>query len=85
MKIANVSGVVEVYPDLRFITEIRYQDKPHLTMVAGLPFSSKDGDSFDYGLSNTGDQTVVFVFTVDGPGGKLFRTNPANSAIRVGR
>src|SRR5947209_8678859 len=47
LKIANVSGVVEVYPDLRFITEVRYQDKPHLTMVAGLPFSSKDGDSFE--------------------------------------
>jgi len=37
---------VEVYPDLRFITEVRYEDKPHLTMVAGLPASSKDGDSF---------------------------------------
>lgn len=47
LKIANVSGVVEVYPDLRFITEVRYEDKPHLTMVAGLPFSSKDGDSFE--------------------------------------
>jgi putative ABC transport system permease protein len=47
LKIANVSGVVEVYPDLRFITEVRFEDKPHLTMVAGLPFSSKDGDSFE--------------------------------------
>jgi len=47
LKIANVAGVVEVYPDLRFITEVRFEDKPHLTMVAGLPFSSKDGDSFE--------------------------------------
>jgi putative ABC transport system permease protein len=47
LKIANVSGVVEVYPDLRFITEVRLDEKPHLTMVAGLPFSSKDGDSFE--------------------------------------
>jgi putative ABC transport system permease protein len=47
LKIANVSGVVEVYPDLRFITEVRFEDKPHLTMVAGLPLSSKDGDSFE--------------------------------------
>jgi putative ABC transport system permease protein len=47
LKIANVAGVVEVYPDLRFITEVRFDDKPHLTMVAGLPFSSKDGDSFE--------------------------------------
>jgi putative ABC transport system permease protein len=47
LKIANVAGVVEVYPDLRFITEVRFEDKPHLTMVAGLPSSSKDGDSFE--------------------------------------
>jgi putative ABC transport system permease protein len=38
---------VEVYPDLRFITEVRYEDKPHLTMVTGLPSSAKDGDSFE--------------------------------------
>ena len=47
LKIANVAGVVEAYPDLRFITEVRFDEKPHLTMVAGLPFSSKDGDSFE--------------------------------------
>jgi putative ABC transport system permease protein len=47
LKIASVAGVVEAYPDLRFITEIRFDEKPHLTMVAGLPFSSKDGDSFE--------------------------------------
>ena len=47
LKIANVAGVVEAYPDLRFITEIRFDEKPHLTMEAGLPFSSKDGDSFE--------------------------------------
>jgi len=47
LKIANVAGVVEAYPDLRFITEVRFDEKPHLTMVAGLPLSSKDGDSFE--------------------------------------
>ena len=47
LKIVNVAGVVEVYPDLRFITDVRFEGKPHLTMVAGLPFSSKDGDSFE--------------------------------------
>ena len=47
LKIANVAGVVEVYPDLRFITEVRFEEKPHLTMVAGLPSSSKDSDSFE--------------------------------------
>jgi putative ABC transport system permease protein len=47
LKIESVAGVVEAYPDLRFITEVRFDEKPYLTMVAGLPFSSKDGDSFE--------------------------------------
>jgi putative ABC transport system permease protein len=46
-KIRNIPGVVEAYPDLRFITELSYADKPHLTMVAGLAYSSKEGDSFE--------------------------------------
>lgn len=47
LKIASVAGVVEAYPDLRFITEVRFEEKPHLTMIAGMPMSSKDGDSFE--------------------------------------
>jgi putative ABC transport system permease protein len=47
LQIENLPGVVEAYPDLRFITELRFDDKPHLTMVAGLPMSSKGGDSFE--------------------------------------
>src|SRR5438477_3161363 len=46
-KIANIEGVVEAYPELRFITELRFDDKPHLTMVAGMAFSAKDSDSFE--------------------------------------
>lgn len=46
-KIENVPGVVEVYPELRFITELRFDDKPHLTMVSGMAFSSKDSDSLE--------------------------------------
>lgn len=46
-KIAQLPNVVEAYPDIRFITEIRYEDKPHLTMVAGLPFSARNNDAFD--------------------------------------
>jgi len=46
-KIESVSGVLEAYPELRFITELRYEDKPHLTMVGGMAFSSKDSDGFE--------------------------------------
>ena len=33
--IARVPNVIEVTPDIRFITELRYDEKPHLTMVVG--------------------------------------------------
>jgi putative ABC transport system permease protein len=46
-KIAQLPDVLEAYPDIRFITELRYEDKPYLTMMAGLPFSAKSNDAFD--------------------------------------
>ncbi|HZQ20564.1 MAG TPA: ABC transporter permease [Terriglobales bacterium] len=46
-QIEHLPGVVEAYPDLRFITELRLDDKPHLTMVSGMPMSEKDSDSFE--------------------------------------
>jgi putative ABC transport system permease protein len=46
-KIAQLPYVLEAYPDIRFVTELRYDDKPFLTMMAGLPFSAKNNDAFD--------------------------------------
>ena len=46
-KIEKLPNVREAYPDIRFVTELRFEDKPHLTMVAGLPLSAKDNDAFD--------------------------------------
>ncbi len=47
-QIKQLPGVVEAYPDIRFITEFRFDDKAHLTMVAGVPFSAKNtNDAFD--------------------------------------
>jgi putative ABC transport system permease protein len=46
-KIAQLPDVIEAYPDIRFITELRYEDKPYLTMMAGLPFSARNNDAFD--------------------------------------
>ena len=46
-KIAQLPNVLEAYPDIRFITELRYEGKPYLTMMAGLPFSAKNNDAFD--------------------------------------
>lgn len=46
-RIEQLPNVLEAYPDIRFVTELRYQEKPHLTMVAALPFSAKNNDAFD--------------------------------------
>jgi putative ABC transport system permease protein len=45
--IARVPNVIEVTPDIRFITELRYQEKPHLTMVAAMPLSDRSNDVFE--------------------------------------
>ena len=44
---ARLANVLEAVPDLRFISEVRYEGKPHLAMVAGLPVSAQDKDAFD--------------------------------------
>jgi putative ABC transport system permease protein len=46
-EIEHLPNVLEAYPDIRFITELRYEDKPHLTTVAALPPSAKSNDAFD--------------------------------------
>jgi len=46
-EIERLPNVSEAYPDIRFITELRYEDKPHLTMVAALPTSAKSSDAFE--------------------------------------
>jgi putative ABC transport system permease protein len=45
--IEHMPNVLEAYPDIRFITELRYQDKPHMSMVSALPESAKSNDAFD--------------------------------------
>jgi putative ABC transport system permease protein len=46
-EIEHLPNVLEAYPDIRFITELRYDDKPHLTMVAALPPSAQSNDAFE--------------------------------------
>jgi putative ABC transport system permease protein len=43
----NLPNVIEVYPQVRFFTEIRFNNKPYATVVAGMPDSSKNSGSFD--------------------------------------
>jgi putative ABC transport system permease protein len=47
LEIEKVPNVSEAYPDIRFVTELRYEDKPHLTMISALPSSAKSNDAFE--------------------------------------
>ena len=47
LEIERLPNVVEAYPDIRFITELRYEEKPHLTMISALPESAKGNDAFE--------------------------------------
>jgi putative ABC transport system permease protein len=66
----RLPNVLEATPDIRFISELRYGDKPHLTMVAGLPPSAKDKDAFDgmqgrFFSSDTADEAILQIQFAD--------------------
>jgi putative ABC transport system permease protein len=46
-EIERMANVAEAYPDIRFATELRFEDKPHLTMISALPESAKSNDAFE--------------------------------------
>jgi putative ABC transport system permease protein len=46
-EIAKLPNVVEVNPDIRFNTEVRYNDEPHVGSVGGLPPSARNNEAFD--------------------------------------
>ncbi len=63
-EIERLPNVVEAYPDIRFITEIRYEDKPHLTMISAMPASAKSNDAFEgmqgnYFSSDTSAEAIL--------------------------
>ena len=39
--------MIEVYPQVRFFTEVRFNNKPYATVVAGMPDSSRNSGAFD--------------------------------------
>ena len=46
-ELEHLPNVVEVFPQIRFITEIRFQGNPMTAMVAGIPDSARESGSFD--------------------------------------
>jgi putative ABC transport system permease protein len=51
-KTAMLPEVAEAFPDIRFITDLQFDGKPHLTMVSGLPSSAKGSDALE-GMQGT--------------------------------
>jgi putative ABC transport system permease protein len=43
----RLANVVEVYPQIRFPTEVRYAGSPYQTVVAGIPPSARGNGAFD--------------------------------------
>lgn len=64
VEIERLPNVLEAYPDIRFITELRYEDKPHLTTISAMPSSAKSNDAFEgmqgsYFSSGTAPEAIL--------------------------
>jgi putative ABC transport system permease protein len=63
-EIEHLPNVIEVYPQIRFVTEVRFADTPYPAMVAGVPASAREGGSFDdvngsFFSSPTADEAIL--------------------------
>jgi putative ABC transport system permease protein len=60
----KLPNVIEVFPQIRFFTEVRFNNKPYATVVAGLPESSRNSGAFDgmqgnFFSSATADEAIL--------------------------
>jgi putative ABC transport system permease protein len=60
----KLPNVVEVYPQIRFLTEARYAENPYSGMVAGVPDSARSSGAFDgiigrFFSSATADEAIL--------------------------
>jgi len=46
-ELTGIKNVVEVYPEVRFPTEVQFEGKPFMTTVAGIPASARGDGAFD--------------------------------------
>ena len=65
-EISKLPNVIEVFPQVRFFSEVRFNDKPFATMVAGMPQSSQGSGAFDgmkgnFFSSESGDEAILQV------------------------
>jgi putative ABC transport system permease protein len=62
----KLPNVIEVYPQIRFFTEVRFDKKPFAAVVAGMPESSRNSGAFDgmqgsFFSSPTADEVILQV------------------------
>ena len=63
-QLSKLSNVTEVYPQIRFITDVRFADKSESTSVLGLPDSSRSSGAFEgmtgaYFSSPTAEEAIL--------------------------
>jgi putative ABC transport system permease protein len=63
-QIAHLANVVQVYPQIRIVTEVRYHDIPYTTVVASVPESDRGDSAFDgmqghFFSSPTADEAIL--------------------------
>jgi putative ABC transport system permease protein len=64
VEMEHLTNVVGVYPQIRFVTELRYENIPYTTAVAGLPDSDRTDGAFDgmqgrFFSSPTADEAIL--------------------------
>jgi len=63
-EMTHLPNVVEVYPQIRFPTEVRYNSNPYSTVVAGVPASARGNGAYDgmqgsFFSSPTADEAIL--------------------------
>jgi putative ABC transport system permease protein len=63
-ELEKLPNVLEVYPQVRFFTEVRFHNKPYATVVGGMPDSSRNSGAFDgmqghFFSSPTADEAIL--------------------------
>ncbi len=64
VEMEHLTNVVGAYPQIRFVTELRYDNIPYTTAVAGLPESDRNDGAFDgmqgrFFSSPTADEAIL--------------------------
>jgi putative ABC transport system permease protein len=64
LRMEHLPSVVAVYPQIRFVTELRFDKIPYTTVVAGLPQADRGDGAFDgmqgrFFSSSTADEAIL--------------------------